>query len=115
MTNGALKALDDGGFDVIRTRRLSNTQWRNMLDEKKTFDPKELTKDLTKLAAGQITRRLSHPAIQAAVLADDAVRGLTGKSVSERVGEGYRQTVSDSIKKRLKNGERFILPQSLPY
>jgi hypothetical protein len=117
MTNGALKSgLDGEGFTVVDSTRLPDNKWRNILGEKKDFNPNDLKQDLTKLAAGQIIRRLAgHPAAQAALVVNDAVKVATGKSVTERVGEGNRQTTTESIKRRLKNGERFILPQALPY
>jgi hypothetical protein len=116
MTNGALKAgVDEDGLTSVNSRRLSNTQWKNILGEKKTFNPQDLKQDLTKLAAGQVVRRLAHPAVQGALVANDLVKAATGKSVTERVGEGYKNTTTESIKKRLKNGERYFLPQALPY
>jgi hypothetical protein len=114
MTNGALKSgVTEDGLTAVESRRLPNNQWRNILGEKKTFDPKELTKDLAKLAARRLV--VQHPAAQVYLQADNAVKVATGEGITERIGRGHRTTTEDSIKKRLKGGERFFLPQALPY
>jgi hypothetical protein len=123
MSKGALKAhiIDYGTKDqpyqaaTINSHRGSNNRWTNILDQKVTWDPKELKGDLTKLAAGTIVRRLAgHPLAQAALVANDAVKVATGKSATEHVGEGYRNTTAAAIQERLKKGQRFTTPYSLP-
>lgn len=127
-TKGALKArIEDYGDPgnpyisaEVDSSRGSNNRWTNIHGERKTFDPETLKNALKELAKGQIKGKAiravtSHPAAQAAVLLDEIIGGITGERASERIGRGHKETVSKSIKERLKKGERFFNPQQLPF
>lgn len=121
-TNGALASQhfhdDLGNLEAseVRTRFNGNNQWKNILGQTKKFDPQDLRRPLEELAKGTVVRRLaSHPVAQAALLANDVIGGITGEKPTDAVGRLSKAQMAKSLQERLKRGERFILPNQLPF
>ena len=110
-TKGALRQDPNGIPGELSMSRGSNGTFVTNEGVDVKFNPKDLKKPLTKLAAGQLIKGVvQHPVAKAAVNIDEFIGALAGTRPSEAIGEAHRQMNTRSIEERLKKGERFINP-----
>ena len=108
MTKGALKSQriksDGFSYDQIMAGRGDGDDWINSANKGKVvkFNPNDLKKPLMDMAAKSIAKRLAGPQVQAAMFVDDTVAGMTGHRPSEKIKEGFEDTIRKNIEKRMK-------------
>ena len=87
----------------IRAGRGYGNDWVNPANKGPVnFNPNDLKKPLTDMAAKSIVKRLAGPYAQAAMFVDDTVAGMTGHRPSQKIKEGFEDTIQKNIQKRLK-------------